>query len=98
MYRLKTSLILILLFTIIHISSCASSPSNIKNNSNHYQNSAERNTALANDYRTRGMDNKAEYHEEKADKARRNQYADDCSIFDFIISAIISDDYTCDLN
>lgn len=70
----------------------------MKNDRSYDQYSAEKNTALADDYRTRGLDNFAEFHEEEAEKAKRNQNSDDCSFFVFIISVIIQDDYNCDLN
>lgn len=91
----NTKRAILLLFVIINISACTNRSNQTKNSSNPYEYAVESNLRLAEDYRTRGIEFMAEFHEEEAEKARHNQYAHDCDIIDYIIFDILFNGDKC---
>jgi hypothetical protein len=83
----------LLLSCLTGICACATSVDHKAGN--YYKQKAERHERSAADYRCRGIDNMAEHHNNEAVRARHNQIARDCDLFDFMMSGILSDGYSC---
>jgi len=86
--------LLLLCLCILSLSSC--STSSTVNKEEIYSNSAKNHKDQAEYWESIGNEGMAEYHWEKSENARHNQYASSCGMFEFILFDLLLSSDACD--